>query len=704
MSGKVTSILMSEICVITLDNPPVNAMGTSMRKQIETAYRTAISDAAVKAIIITATGRLFSGGADIAEFQGEMGEPYMPALFSELETSPKLLIAALNGTTLGGGMELALACHARLAVEGAQLGLPEVNIGIIPGAGGTQRLPRLIGVVAALEIITSGKPISAKKALACGLIDVLVGPEDDLVTAAIAFATIRLKSGVPATNALNVPLATVPADPDFFATYRKGVQKAARGMQSPLKALDAVEASTRLSLSEGLMFENKVFNECNSSEQGRALQHIFFSERKVAHIKGLSPEIKSRPLNSVAIIGAGTMGGGIAMNFLQAGIPVTLLDINADGLERGLKTIAKNYEISASKGRYSALQIEGFMGLLTGTQNYADLGQADLIIEAAFEKMSIKSAIFKELDKVAKPGAILATNTSTLDVNEIAAVTSRPQDVIGLHFFSPANVMRLVEIVRGKNTSPEAIKTGLEMCKRLKKIGVVVGVCFGFVGNRMLEPYVRESLRLLLEGATPEAIDRVLTTYGLSMGPFAMSDLAGIDVGALVRGENPQNAKGDPTYGRIGDVMAKAGFLGQKSGRGYYIYEGRERTINPEVAALIEAEAKAFGITRREISDQEIFERCLYPLIDEGLLILEDDIAQRPGDIDIIWVNGYGYPAWRGGPMQWADEFGASKIHAALIGYRDSLGAYGKLWFNPSASLTKLAETNGKITDIFSNN
>lgn len=702
MSDTIEYSRSGPIAIIALTNPPVNALGAPTRQALQRAFRSAIADPEVSAVVITGSGKLFSGGADISEFQNGLGEPGLPELLCEIEQSAKPITAAINGTALGGGLELALVCHYRVASASAQMGLPEVTIGVIPGAGGTQRLPRLIGVEKALDIITSGKPVSTQAAHDCGLIDQILPGGENFLVEAIAFTNAQLANG-RATNARAVERAEPPQQPDFFASFRTKVAKANRGRVAPLRALDSVINATQMPLDEGLAKETDIFLECNGSAEARALQHIFFSERKVVQVRDIPAHIPARQLAGVAVIGAGTMGGGIAMNFLNAGIPVTLLDLSGEALERGISAIRKNYEISVTRGRFTPEQVDNRLRLLEGVTSYEELGKADLIIEAVFENLDVKKKVFAELDRVAKPGAVLATNTSTLDVNAIASATRRPQDVIGLHFFSPANVMRLVEIVRGRESAADTIRTALDMCKRIGKVGVVVGVCFGFVGNRMLEPYSRETHRLLLEGASPEAIDRVLTDFGMSMGPFAMYDMAGIDIGASVRKENRAAIAEDPSYCRIGDLLAERGENGQKSGQGFYLYQGREKSLNPEIPELIEREAKALGITRRHISDQEIFERSLFSLIDEGIRILEDGIAQRPGDIDVIWCNGYGFPTYCGGPMHWADEYGLDKIHRALTGYQQSLGEHGLRWFLPASSLSRLAESGGRLTDLFPN-
>lgn len=703
MSSTVAFSRYDSIAVLTLDNPPVNSLGASTRYALRQAFRMALADPKIRAIVITAKGRLFSAGADIGEFQAKPADSSLRDLFMEIERSSKPITVSINGMALGGALELALVCHYRVTTSKAQLGLPEVNIGVIPGAGGTQRLPRLIGMNAAIEIITSGKPISAKKALEVGLIDAILSDGPDFEKDAIQFARDALDKG-GATNSRNIAFADLPEDPDFAANWTEKVARTSRGRTAPLRALESVINATTLPLDEGLAREADIFNECNASAEGRGMQHIFFAERKAAQIRDLPDDIQSRPLDQVAIIGAGTMGGGIAMNFLNAGIPVTLLDMSDAGLEKGLAAIRNHYEISVARGRFTPEQVEQRLKLLHGRTDYEAVGTADIVIEAVFENLDVKKQVFSELDRAAKPGAILATNTSTLDVNLIAAATTRPQDVIGLHFFSPANVMRLVEIVRARDSAPDTVKTAMEMSKRIGKVGVVVGVCYGFVGNRMLEPYGREAHRLLLEGASPEAIDKALTDFGMSMGPLSMYDMAGNDIGALMRKANKAAIAHDPSYYRMGDVLAGQEDYGQKTGRGFYTYQGREKGANLDLAELVEKQAAALGITRRSISDQEILERCMFPLIDEGIRILEEGIAQRPGDIDVIWCNGYGFPGYRGGPTHWADEIGAATIYRALIDHQNSLGDYGKMWFQPSTSLQKLAHSGSRIADLFSDN
>lgn len=703
MSTQAEFARFENIAVLYLDNPPVNSLGTAVCQQLHHTFAQALAEPTVDAIIIAARGKVFSAGADISEFQsGTAGGSDLRDLLNAIAASSKPVVAAIQGMALGGGLELTLACNYRLATPSARLGLPEVSLGVIPGAGGTQRLPRIIGLEKAIELATSGKPVSAKAALEFGLVDQILPEGEDFHTGVIAFArSVANKDTHPSAG--DVALAAAPAAADARQQFEAAITKSARGRTAPLKAFEAVWLSTELPLEQGLEREAEIFLECNASEQGRGLQHIFFAERKAAQIRDIPGDVKPRAMDTVAIIGAGTMGGGIAMNFLNAGIPVTILDLSQEGLDRGLAAIRKNYEISAARGKMTAEQVEQRMGLLGGTTSYAAIGDADLVIEAVFENMDVKKKVFATLDTVAKSGAILATNTSTLDVNEIAAVTSRPQDVIGLHFFSPANVMRLVEIVRARETAPDALKTALHMCKVIKKVGVVVGVCFGFVGNRMMEPYGREAHRLLLEGATPDQIDHALTQFGMSMGPLSVYDLAGNDIGAAIRQHDRTAFAHDGSYYRIGDLLSERGQFGQKAGMGFYRYEGRDKSANPDLAAMVAEQAAALGIAQREISDTEIVERCLYPLVDEGIRILEEGIAQRPGDIDVVWCNGYGFPPYRGGPMHWADEVGMKVIYEAMMGYRESLGDYGPKWFNPSDSLEKLVQSGAKLTSLFPN-
>ncbi|MCG6656979.1 3-hydroxyacyl-CoA dehydrogenase [Halomonas campisalis] len=690
---------IGRIAVLRMNQPPINALGHAMRTALQAAYQRAISDDAVAAIVLLSDIGIFCGGADIGEFGTEAVRqpPSLPELCSTLDQSPKPIVAALHGTALGGGLEIALGCDYRIATPQTRLGLPEVNIGLVPGAGGTQRLPRLVGVPAALEMITSGQPIPAAKAHEIGLLDRLV--EGDLLTAAVHFAEELISTSAPLRSCTTLSVDTRTLSPSHFDDFRASIARKTRGFVAPERCIQAVEAACRLPLAEGLKKEHDLFLECMATPQARAQQHLFFSERKATKVPNVSPQATARRIERVAIIGAGTMGGGIAMNFANAGIPVKLLELKQEALDKGLAAIRNNYLISAKKGRMTEAQVEQRMALLEGTLHYNDLADADLVIEAAFESMDIKRTIFTKLDEVCKPGAILASNTSTLDLNEIASATRRPQDVIGLHFFSPANVMRLLEIIRGSATSDEAIVTALKMAKIIRKVPVVVGVCFGFVGNRMLEPYGREAHRLLLEGATPAQIDRALTRFGMAMGPCSMFDLAGNDVGYLVRESRRGDIAHDPSYNLIGDRLYALGRYGQKSGRGFYRYENREQLEDPDVIELAETIAKELGIERRAIEDEEIVERCIFSLINEGAAILDEGIAYRSSDCDLVWVNGYGFPVWRGGPMHYADEIGLDTVLAGIERYRSRLGTHGETWFTPSPLLERLVAEGRRFGD-----
>jgi len=705
MSDKILYQVDNEIAVLSLDNAPVHALSQALRSAIQNAFRKAIADPGVKAILITSTGPLFSAGADISEFSapdqdGPHMQPTLPALLAEIEKSTKLVVAGLCGSALGGGLELALVCHYRFVHKNAKLGLPEVLLGILPGAGGTQRLPRLVGPKAALDMIVSGKAIKAGQGAEIGLVDHLFDGDEDFQAAALDYISSLLGTGAPMNNALNKSVDMDGVEAGLFDDYRKSIARRAKGLIAPFKCIDAVEAATKMSLEDGLAQESAFFQDCNDSPQAKGQQHIFFAERNAGKVAGIDKNTPLRRIKSVAIIGSGTMGGGIAMNFIGAGIPVILLDMSQENLDRGLGVIRKNYDVSVSRGRFSQQQVDHFMSLITGTLSYDDLSDVDLVIEAVFESMEVKKSVFGELDRVCKPGAILASNTSTLDVDEIANITGRPEDVIGLHFFSPANVMKLLEIVRAEKTAPDVVATCLKMAKSIRKVGVVVGVCFGFVGNRMLEPYIRESARLLLEGATPEQVDKVMTDWGMAMGPFQMSDLAGVDVGYLVRESRRQYLAHDESYCLVGDKLAKMGYHGQKSGKGYYLYEGRNRTVNEEVLSIIKETAAELGIKQREISDAEIFERCMYTLINEGADILQEGIAGKASDIDAIWCFGYGFPAYRGGPMFFADQIGLDKIHQSLCHYREETGQHGDWWIKPSALLEKLMDEGLKFSDL----
>ncbi len=680
------------VATITMQSAPVNALSRAVRVGLIDGIESALNDNNVSAIVITSSLALFSGGADISEFSGGDLSPNLPEVLDKIENATKPVVAVLPGPAFGGGLEVALACHHRITFAGNQVGLPEVNLGILPGAGGTQRLPRLADPATALTMIVTGKPTSVVKLP--GVFDKISDkPEHLLEDTKQYLGSLTAESGIKRTS--DITLTMSEEVQGVFDAVTAQTKKAARGFFAPLKCIEAVKGAYTLAFTDGLKHEGKLFMECMNTPQARAQQHFFFAERAAGHVSDFDKSTPERSIEKVAVIGAGTMGGGIAMNFANAGIPVTMLELKQEALDKGLALIRKNYENSAKKGKLTQEQVETRMGLLSGTTTYDDLADVDLVIEAVFEKMEVKKTVFTTLDKVCKPGAILASNTSTLDVNEIAACTSRPQDVIGLHFFSPANVMKLLEVVKAEDTSADVIKTCMKLAKRIKKVAVLVGVCFGFVGNRMIEPYGREANRLLLEGASPEQVDRVLTQFGMPMGPFTMGDMAGLDIGYYVRQSRQAFISHDPTYGAVADRLVEKERNGLKTGRGAYLYEAGSRVPipDPEVLEIAKQEAARLGVTQRDdISDEEILVRCLYTLINEGACILEEGIAAKSSDIDVIYVYGYGFPVYRGGPMQYADEVGLGEIVDKLSTYAERLGDYGKMWLQPSDLLIKLAQ------------
>ncbi len=690
MSSPVSFSKQGAIGVVTVDNPPVNALSHAVRLGIKEGVEQGAADDEVKAIIIIGEGRTYMAGADITEFGKPPKDPDLNTVISTIEDTAKPVISAIHGTALGGGLETALACHFRVALASGKVGLPEVKLGILPGAGGTQRLPRLIGPEKALPMIVSGNPIGAAEALKLGVVDDVV--EDDLLAGAIAFAEKVVAENRPLMRIRDMDQHTIPmrGNDQFYADFRKSMARRTRGYFAPDKIVDCVRDAVELPFEEGLKNERARFTECLGSPQSAGLRYAFFTERGANKIPDVTKETPVREINSAAIIGCGTMGGGIAMNFASAGIPVTVLETSQEALDKGLGIISGNYAATVKKGRLSQDKMDQAMGMITGTLEYGDLKDADVVIEAAFEEMDLKKEIFGKLDEVCKPGAILASNTSTLNIDEIAMATKRPEDVAGMHFFSPANVMRLLENVRGEKTATDVVATMMKISKRIGKVGVMVGVCDGFVGNRMLHPYMREAAFLIEEGASPEQVDRVVFDFGLAMGPFTMGDLAGNDVGWRIRKANAGNRPNDVRYCDIGDRICEQGRFGQKTGKGWYLYEEGSRTPvpDPEVDEIIKQAAAASGIERREVSDQEILERCFYPLVNEGAKILEEGIALRPGDIDVIWLNGYGFPPYRGGPMFWADTIGLDVILEALLRYKEQHGA---VFWEPSPLLAKLA-------------
>ncbi len=687
--------LVDDIGVITVNNPPVNALSHGVREGLVTALATAQADSS-KAIVLLCEGRTFIAGADISEFGKPPQAPSLPEVNAAIEGASKPVIAALHGTALGGGFEVALSCHYRCAVSDAAVGLPEVKLGLLPGAGGTQRVPRLIGVEAALDMIASGKPVTAAKALKLGLIDRVV--DAPLKAAALAYARELVAEGAMLRRVRDMKVPAEDASAEQFASWRTTLGKRMRGQQAPQRIVACVEAASRLPFDEGLAFERGQFVECTESEQSAALRHIFFAERQAPKVLGLDPASQPRPIQRVGIIGGGTMGGGIAMCFANAGIPVTLLELNQDGLDRGLALIGKNYGITVSKGKLSEQEAVRRERLIRGTTDYADLGEVDLVIEAVFESMEVKRQVFARLDEVCKPGAILATNTSYLDVNEIARVTSRPQDVVGLHFFSPANIMRLLEVVRAEDTADDVLATAMAIGKRIGKVPVLARVCFGFIGNRMLRQYAREAQLCMIEGASPEQIDGALTGFGMAMGPLAVGDLAGLDIGYKARQALTDAQKGDPKSYCIADALVEMGRLGQKSGAGYYRYdpETRARSVDPEVLEVIEAQASKHGVSRRALSSDEILDRHLMALVNEGFRILEEGIAQRPGDIDVAYVHGYGFPAYQGGPMFYAAQRGLASVRDRLKALQRQTGAG---YWEPAPLLERLVSQGQSLDD-----
>jgi 3-hydroxyacyl-CoA dehydrogenase len=677
--------LEGEVAVITVDSPPVNALSAAVRDGIREALDKAAGDASAKAIVIACAGRTFIAGADIREFgKPPQGIP-LPELCDIIENSAKPVVAAIHGTALGGGLEVALSCHSRVAVPSAKCGLPEVKLGLIPGAGGTQRLPRIVGVERALEMITSGEHVGAKAAKDMGLVDTLA-PEERLRDTAIMVAS----EGKPPRRVrdMNDKIEAARGKPEIFAEFRKANARRFRGFEAPEACIKAIEAAVTLTFEEGMKRERELFRGLVTGTQSAAQRYVFFAERQVAKIPDVPDDTATIPIKKVGVIGAGTMGGGISMNFLNAGIPVTIVETKQDALDRGLSVIRRNYENTAKKGRLTSQDVETRMGLIGGTLELEKLADCDLVIEAVFENMDIKKEVFGKLDRIVKQGAILASNTSYLDVDEIAATTKRPEFVIGMHFFSPANVMRLLEVVRGAKTSKEVVATAMQLARKIGKIGVLVGVCHGFVGNRMLAQRQREANKLILEGATPWDVDRVIYDFGMPMGPFAMSDLAGLDIGW-----SRETSKGET----VRDVLCEMDRRGQKTSAGFYDYDENRRarpsTVTEEVIARI-SERK--GIKRRSISDDEILERCTYPMINEGAKILEEGKAIRASDIDIVWINGYGWPVYRGGPMFYGDTVGLRTVLSRMEAFEQQMGPELKA----SELLRRLASEGKRFQDL----
>jgi 3-hydroxyacyl-CoA dehydrogenase len=681
--------LQGEVAVLTLDNPPVNGLGQAVRTGLVAGIDAAQADAAVKAIMITGAGNAFSGGADIREFNTPkaLAEPTLHTVIRTAEASAKPVIAAINGTCMGGGLELSLACHFRVAAPGAQIALPEVKLGLIPGAGGTQRLPRAIGVEAALNMIVSGNPVPAEQLKATALIDEII--DGNFLDGALAFARKVIAEKLPIKRVRDIKV-DFPNAEAFFSFARNSVGAAVKNLPAPLKCVDAVAASVSKPFDEGLRYERELFLELIQSSESKALRHAFFGERAAAKIPDVPADTPTRKIERVAVVGAGTMGGGIAMNFLNAGIPVTILEMKQEALDKGIATIRKNYEGSVKRGKLTAEKAERNMGLLKPTLSYDDIKGADLVIEAVFEEMGVKEGVFRKLDEVMKPGAILATNTSTLDVDKIAGFTKRPQDVVGMHFFSPANIMKLLEVVRGKKTANDVLATVMQIAKKIRKTAVVSGVCDGFIGNRMLEQYQRQVMFLLEEGATPQQIDRAMEKWGMAMGPFRVGDLAGNDISWAVR-KRRYVEKPNVLYSRIADRLCEMGRFGQKTGMGWYRYEPGKRDAIPDpvVEEMIANYRQEKGITPRKIGDEEIVERCVYSLVNEGAKILEEGIAARASDIDMVYLTGYGFPLHRGGPMLYADTIGPYNVARSMQRYAANPHGDPAFW-KPAPLLAKL--------------
>ncbi len=678
-----------EIAIVTLNSPPVNALSAQVRDGLAAAFKAAIADPAAKAIVLVCEGKTFIAGADISEFGKPMSGASLFEVEEIIENSPKPVVAAIHGTALGGGLEVALCAHYRVAVPSAKCGLPEVNIGLLPGAGGTQRLPRIVGVETALDMVTSGKHVGAKKCLEAGLVDALA-PEAGLRATAIEFAKTVVAENRPLKKVRenNAKVEAARGRPEIFADFRKENARRFRGFLAPEYNIRCIEAAVNEPFEQGLKTERKLFMELMTGPQSAAQRYVFFAERQVWKLPDIADDTPEIPVKKLGVIGAGTMGGGISMNFLNAGIPVTIMEMSKEALDRGLSIIRKNYENTAKKGRMTMEDVEKRMGLLTGTLDMNALSDCDMVIEAVFERMDIKKDVFGKLDAIVKQGAILASNTSYLNIDEIASATKRPEFVIGMHFFSPANVMRLLEVVRGAKTAKPVIATVMKTARKIGKIAALVGVCPGFVGNRMLAQRQREANKLVLEGAMPWDVDRVLYDFGLPMGPFAMSDLAGLDIGWV---------KEKSSSSTLREILCEMDRRGQKTGAGFYDYDANRKAAPSPVTEKIISEFRAKqGITPRKIGDEEILERCLYPMINEGAKILEEGKAIRASDIDIVWINGYGWPVYRGGPMFYGDLIGLDRVLAKMKQWHASMGDD----FKPSALLEKLVAEGKKFRDL----
>ena len=696
MNDIVTVEVTDDIALVIISNPPVNAINQKVRSGLMTAFQTVDQDNNIRAVVLKCAGRTFMAGADIKEFDEPIADPGYHEVFRVIENCSKPVIAAMHGTALGAGLEAALACHYRCAVKNARMGLPEVSLGIIPGAGGSQRLPRLIGAKAALEFILGVVPVSATEAYKIGILDRVI--EEDLMEGALEYVGSLLADGVGPRKVSEMLVDKSGYDEEFLVDARKLSARRFRGQNAPNLVIEAINNAVNLPFEEGIRKEKIIGDKALVSKEAKALRNIFFSEREIGKIPGISSDTKRMQINNVAILGSGTMGGGIAMNFANAGIPAVILDVSEAVLQRGIAVVRENYENTVKRGRLSKLDMVDRMALISGTTDYNAIAESDLVIEAVFEDIDLKKKVFKKIDGICKPEAIIATNTSTLNINQIAAVTKRPEKIIGLHFFSPANVMKLLEIVRAEKTSPEVLATAIDTAKRIKKFGVVAGVCFGFIGNRMMaEGFHREADQMLLEGASPQQIDQVMYDFGFPMGPFAMHDMAGVDIMHSILKTTGKKENNREPYFNVLYQVGELGRFGQKTGSGFYRYdEGSRRPLHdPVTDALILQEAERLGIKRTTIENTEIEQRCMYSLINEGAKILEEGIAYRPGDIDVIWSYGYGFPRFRGGPMYMADQIGLETIYEAVMSYRDKFGDY----WTPAPLLETLARDRKTFAD-----
>ena len=696
MNNFVTVEVTDDIALVIISNPPVNAINQKVRSGLMTAFQTVDQDNNIRAVVLKCAGRTFMAGADIKEFDEPIADPGYHEVFRVIENCSKPVIAAMHGTALGAGLEAALACHYRCAVKNARMGLPEVSLGIIPGAGGSQRLPRLIGAKAALEFILGVVPVSATEAYKIGILDRVI--EEDLMEGTLEYVGSLLADGVGPRKVSEMLVDKSGYGEEFLVDARKLSARRLRGQNAPNLVIEAINNAVNLPFEEGIRKEKIIGDKALVSKEAKALRNIFFSEREIGKIPGISSDTKRMQINNVAILGSGTMGGGIAMNFANAGIPVMILDVSDAVLQRGIAVVRENYENTVKRGRLSKSDMVDRMALISGTTDYNAIAESDLVIEAVFEDIDLKKKVFKKIDGICKPEAIIATNTSTLNIDQIAAVTKRPEKIIGLHFFSPANVMKLLEIVRAEKTSPEVLATAIDTAKRIKKFGVVAGVCFGFIGNRMMaEGFHREADQMLLEGASPQQIDQVMYDFGFPMGPFAMHDMAGVDIMHSILKTTGKKENNREPYFNVLYQVGELGRFGQKTGSGFYRYdEGSRRPLHdPVTDALILQEAERLGIKRTTIENTEIEQRCMYSLINEGAKILEEGIAYRPGDIDVIWSYGYGFPRFRGGPMYMADQIGLETIYEAVMSYRDRFGDY----WTPAPLLETLARDRKTFAD-----